>query len=320
MGLPQDRLPDETLRAYAKRLMTSRRLTLTTWAKAAGVHPSVTKNAIIKDVWSTLMLDRALPKLGIILPTPEAVAGEGFPPVKKWNYAERADAGESPLEPPPSDVAGAVALLRRAPLERREEALNAVFRCISPVRPAALAVISQFVIPSPMNDAPIPGRQDALFAAHDSGMVVAFLTPDEARQKEMKERAGIHECPPPKKFEEAFEAYRAAYVRHRVGAGDDEGQAMGRADKLMLHVPYDEFAPSSWKYIVSLLCESDAHGEPGLYVIERGPASNNKPAALPPSHSHETGIAKYLKYAATRKKLEDHPVAVAFRNRLGGHA
>jgi hypothetical protein len=100
----------------------------------------------------------------------------------------------------------------------REVLLCEALGTIQLTRRAFLAVIST-VVPSPFENRSSPrALRDALFAAHDQGLMALFIAPTETKERLWREQCGF-ETQEARRHVDGFNAYRDAYIEHLKETG-----------------------------------------------------------------------------------------------------
>jgi hypothetical protein len=205
---------------------------------------------------------------------------------------------------------------RVSPAER-ESMMCEALRTVRPARRAFLAVVAT-VVPSPFqNRVGQRALLEALYAAHDQGLMVLFIAPSEAKEKLWRDQCGF-ETQESAKHADGFTRYRAAYIEHLEELGIDQNIA----DLRMHFVQEDTLDVAGWQYIVSLIGETQEEdgrfNHPFMRVVERGPASEGRIFIVPHNDRLHVGLRKYVMNVLRRKYPDgEHPFAAEFLDRMG---
>jgi hypothetical protein len=242
----------------------------------------------------------------------EELVAAGFTPGGNGNRGRAVPSRQSP------SLAEALKALARARPQMREEMQKDVLAAVREDRPAFLAIMTMGVMPGVLQpDDPFDGLREAMYGAHDRGLMLLFVVPNEAKVQHLKQVCGFENVPSAGQYVDRFKTYRQGYVEHcrAAGHGDPEGQA----DERMHLIRYDAFDVTGWCYMTSLMGDSYAYANVQMRVIDRGPASEGLIVVLPRNSRHEYEVSSYVRKALERTYRKGLPAfAREFIRRMTG--
>jgi hypothetical protein len=277
-------------------------------ADQADVARGTIQKGLAENYWSERTAVAVSKALGASFESGEAIQSAGygvdFRPGRERNAESKS---------------GLIAAMRQ--LERtkpkfkdREEALRVVLATVHKDRKAFLAAITPQV-PTPFKEqADFHALRDALYGAHDEGLMTLFIVPTEDKMRRMRDMFGSSTVPELEEVLAGYSRYREGYIAHLA----DKGLDTSVTDMRMHLIQVDTLDAAGWLYIVCLIGEVVGWHSSFTRVFERGPACNGIVTALPRDSGHEDGLRQFVKYVLNRKySSKDNAFANEFIYRMG---
>jgi hypothetical protein len=277
-------------------------------AEQAGVARITIQKGLAEIYWSERTAVAVSEVLGALFESGEAIRAAGYDVDFRPGRERNAE--------PKSGLIAAMRMLERTKpkFKDREEALRVVLATVRKDRKAFLAAITP-QIPTPFKKLDdFHALRDALYGAHDEGLMTLFIVPTEDKLRRMRDMFGPSTVPESEEVLAGYSRYRDGYIARLA----DKGLDASITDMRMHLIQVDTLDAAGWLYIVCLIGEVVGYHSSFTRVFERGPACNGIVTALPRDSGHEDGLRQFIKYSLNNKyKNKDNEFSNEFIYRMG---